>query len=156
MRILFVCLGNICRSPAAEAALRDALAEAGLADSVEVDSAGTGDWHIGEPPDPRMVAAAAEAGLTLRGRARLVTREDFETADLILVMDRANLADVRALAPDDAARDKVRLFREFDDGADGDEVPDPYFGGPEGFAEVVDIVRAAARGLVRHLAEAGV
>jgi|SRR5690606_6973904 len=156
MRILFVCLGNICRSPAAEAALRDALAEAGLADSVEVDSAGTGDWHIGEPPDPRMVAAAAEAGLTLRGRARLVTREDFETADLILVMDRANLADVRALAPDDAARDKVRLFREFDDGADGDEVPDPYFGGPEGFAEVVDIVRAAARGLVRHLVEAGV
>src|SRR5690606_41641130 len=99
-RCLYVCWGNSCRSPAADAARRAALAEAGLADSVEVDSAGTGDWHIGEPPDPRMVAAAAEAGLTLRGRARLVTREDFETADLILVMDRANLADVRSLAPD--------------------------------------------------------
>lgn len=156
MRILFVCLGNICRSPTAEAALREALAEAGLADHVEVDSAGTGDWHVGEPPDRRMTAAAADAGLTLGGRARLVTAADFDTADLILVMDRSNLADVRALAPDDAARDKVRLFREFDGGADGDEVPDPYFGGPEGFAEVVDIVRAAARGLVRHLVEAGV
>jgi protein-tyrosine phosphatase len=153
MRILVVCLGNICRSPTAEAALREALREAGLAEEVEVASAGTGDWHLGEPPDPRMVAAAASMGLDLDGTSCLITQEDFATADLILVMDRANLRDVAALAPDDAARAKIRLFREFDSDADSDEVPDPYYGGDEGFRTVVEIVRRTAQGVVDHVRE---
>ncbi|MDP8969006.1 MAG: low molecular weight phosphotyrosine protein phosphatase [Actinomycetota bacterium] len=156
MRILLVCLGNICRSPTAEAALREALSEAGLADRVEVDSAGTGDWHLGKPPDRRMVAAAARVGLTVDGRARRIEPADFARFDLILAMDRSNLAHVRARAPDDQARAKVRLFREFEDHADHDEVPDPYYGGEQGFVRVVDIARAGARGLVRHLQERGV
>ncbi|MGH3665452.1 MAG: low molecular weight protein-tyrosine-phosphatase [Egibacteraceae bacterium] len=151
MRVLFVCLGNICRSPTAEAALREALAEAGMDGEVTVDSAGTGDWHLGDPPDRRMTNAAAAAGLTLDGQARLVQPDDFDTADLILVMDRSNLRDVQALAPDDDARAKVRLFRQFEDGADDDEVPDPYYGGADGFAGVVEIARAGARGVVAHL-----
>lgn len=149
MRILLVCLGNICRSPTAEAAVREAAAEAGLA--VEVESAGTGDWHIGAPPDRRMTAAAAESGLTLQGSARQVTPEDFERFDLLAVMDRTNLADVCALAPDEASKAKVALFRSFDPDADGEDVPDPYYGGPEGFTRVVEIARAGARGLVEHL-----
>lgn len=153
VRILLVCLGNICRSPAAEAALRESLAEAGLGDRVEVDSAGTGDWHLGEPPDPRMVAAAARAGLSVDGRARRVEPDDLERFDLVLAMDRSNLTALRALARDDKARSKVRLFREFDKTADADEVPDPYCGDPGGFAGVVDIVGAAARGLVARLRE---
>lgn len=151
MRILLVCLGNICRSPTAEAALREAAAEAGL--DVEVDSAGTGDWHIGSPPDRRMTAAAARDGLTLDGAARQVTPEDFERFDLLLVMDRSNLDDVCALAPDEASKAKVALFRSFDPHADGEEVPDPYYGGTDGFARVVAIVRSGARGVVEHLKE---
>jgi protein-tyrosine phosphatase len=150
VRILVVCLGNICRSPTAEAALVEALADAGI-HHVEVDSAGTGSWHLGDPPDPRMAAAAAEEGLALRGTARQVTRADFDRFDLILCMDRQNLADVVALAPDEASRAKVRLFRELDPDADGDDVPDPYYGGADGFASVVEIVRSAARGVVRHV-----
>ena len=154
-RILLVCLGNICRSPTAEAALREALVEAGVDGEVEVDSAGTGDWHLGSAPDHRMTAAAAEAGLTLAGRARLIEPADFDRFDLILAMDRSNLTQIRALAPDGAARARVRLFREFEDGADDDEVPDPYFGGPDGFDRVVEIARAGARGLARHLTTGG-
>ncbi|MDQ3528733.1 MAG: low molecular weight phosphotyrosine protein phosphatase [Actinomycetota bacterium] len=154
MRILLVCLGNICRSPTAEAALREALAEAGLKD-VEVDSAGTGDWHLGDPPDRRMTTAAAAVGLTLTGAARLLDSNDFDSADLILVMDHANLADVRALARHETDRRKVRLFREFDHERDGDEVPDPYFGDAAGFAHVVDVSRAAAKALVRRLQTVG-
>jgi protein-tyrosine phosphatase len=153
MRILMVCLGNICRSPTAEAALREAVRDAGLAHRVEIDSAGTGTWHLGEPPDARMTAAAAEVGLELDGRARRVGTDDFARYDLILAMDRANLADLHAMAPDDAARAKIRLFREFEEGADGDEVPDPYYGGAEGFTRVVEIARTGARGLVRHIEE---
>lgn len=153
MRILFVCLGNICRSPTAEAAVREALDEAGLADLVEVDSAGTGSWHIGDPPDQRMTAAAARDGLVLAGAARQFRPEDFERFDLICVMDRANLRDVLAQARDDRDREKVRLFRRFDPEATGDEVPDPYFGGEAGFRRVVAITRAAARGLVDHVGQ---
>lgn len=149
MRILLVCLGNICRSPTAEAALREAAEEAGL--ELEVDSAGTGDWHIGSPPDHRMTAAAERVGLTLDGAARQVTPADFERFDLLLVMDRTNLADVCALAPDEASKAKVRLFRSFDPDADGEEVPDPYYGGADGFTHVVEIARAGARGVVAHL-----
>jgi len=151
MRILLVCLGNICRSPTAKAALREALIEAGMDGRVEVDSAGTGDWHVGQPPDQRMTAAASKVGLHLDGQARTIRAEDFDTADLILVMDRSNLSDVLAIAPTPEARGKVRLFRSFDPNADHDEVPDPYYGGTDGFTAVVGIVRDAARGVVREL-----
>lgn len=150
-KILLVCLGNICRSPTAEAALRDAAADAGL--DLEVDSAGTGAWHIGEPPDRRMTEAAADVGLALSGTARQVTPDDFQRFDLLLVMDRSNLTDVCALAPDEDSRSKVKLFRSFEDEADSEEVPDPYFGGPEGFARVVEVARSGARGVVRYLQE---
>lgn len=151
MRILLVCLGNICRSPTAEAALRAALRDAGLGDRVEVDSAGTGDWNLGKSPDPRMVAAAAAGGLTLDGQARLIAEEDFRSSDLILVMDEANLQAVRALAPDEASRNKVRLFLSFTDGSHGEVVPDPYHGGEEGFTNVVAVVRAGADAIVAAL-----
>lgn len=144
-RVLLVCLGNICRSPTAEAAVRAAAAEAGV--DLEVDSAGTGAWHVGDPPDPRMTAAAADDDLHLTGRARQVTAEDFAVFDLVVAMDDANRADLLRLAPDADARARVRLFREYA-GEPGAGVPDPYFGGPDGFHEVVAIVRRAARGLV--------
>jgi len=153
MRIVVVCLGNICRSPTAEAALRAALNDAGLGDEVEVDSAGTGDWHIGKPPDPRMIAAASAGGLTLEGQARLIADDDFRDADLILVMDNSNLEAVRAAAPDEASREKVRLFLSFTDGSLGDEVPDPYYGGEDGFTNVVRIVRAGADAIVQAISD---
>lgn len=148
-RVLVVCLGNICRSPTAEAAVREAAADAGV--DVEVDSAGTGAWHVGNPPDRRMTAAAAEDGLELAGQARQVTVDDFREFDLVVAMDGSNHADLLRLAPDDDARARVRLFREYA-GEAGEGVPDPYYGGPDGFREVVDIVRRAARGLVDAVA----
>lgn len=144
-RVLVVCLGNICRSPTAEAAVREAAVAAGV--DLEVDSAGTGAWHVGAPPDHRMAAAAAEDGLELAGSGRQVTVEDFAAFDLVVAMDASNRADLLRLAPDDDARAKVRLFRAYADEPDAD-VPDPYYGGPDGFREVVGIVRRAARGLV--------
>ena len=148
-RVLVVCLGNICRSPTAEAAVREAAADPGV--DVEVDSAGTGAWHVGNPPDRRMTAAAAEDGLELAGQARQVTVDDFREFDLVVAMDGSNHADLLRLAPDDDARARVRLFREYA-GEAGEGVPDPYYGGPDGFREVVDIVRRAARGLVDAVA----
>lgn len=147
-RILTVCLGNICRSPTAEAALLEAATAAGV--DIEVDSAGTGAWHVGEPPDRRMTAAAREVGLTLDGSARQVRVSDFDDFDLLLAMDRSNQRDLLALAPDDTAAAKVRLFRDFA-GEVGQDVPDPYYGGPDGFREVVDIARRAAAGVIESL-----
>jgi protein-tyrosine phosphatase len=154
MRILFVCLGNICRSPTAEAVMRGLVAEAGLDGEVEVESAGTGSWHLGDPPDPRAVAAAAERGVELDGAARQVTGADFERFDLLIAMDRSNLRDLLAVAPDEDAADKVRLLREFDPasaGAPDLDVPDPYYGGDRGFETVLDMVEAACRGLLDEL-----
>ncbi len=150
IRILTVCLGNICRSPTAEAALRRAAVEAGL-DGVEIDSAGTGDWHLGHAPDRRMAAAARAAGLELTGTARLVTVDDFARFDLILAMDRANLAALRRMAPTLQAQERVRLFRSFEKGADGEDVPDPWGGAAEGFDRVVEISIAAAEGVVEWI-----
>jgi protein-tyrosine phosphatase len=151
MRILAVCAGNICRSPAAEAAIREAAKEAGI--EIVTDSAGTGSWHIGQPPHPESVAAGARAGLSIDGRARKVTASDFDRFDIILAMDRANLRDLQELAPTLEAGARARLFRTYDPGADSDEVPDPW-GGPEaGYDETVRIVRDAARGLVAELLE---
>lgn len=151
MRVLLVCLGNICRSPTAEAAVREAAEEAGV--DLEVDSAGTGGWHVGEPPDRRMTAAAAEDDLHLLGAARQLIVEDFDRFDLLVAMDQTNLEDLRRLAPDDEARDRIRLFRDYA-GEYGEAVPDPYYGGPDGFREVVGIVRRAAAGLVDAVRDA--
>lgn len=148
-RILAVCAGNICRSPAAEAAIRDAAAA--VAVDVEVDSAGTGAWSLGSPPHPESVAAGARAGLEITGRARKINSADFSRFDIIVVMDRANLRDVTALAPSLEDRAKVRLFRTFDPTTDSDEVPDPYGGPDEGYDEAISQITAAAAGLVTTL-----
>ncbi|HET8953574.1 MAG TPA: low molecular weight protein-tyrosine-phosphatase [Solirubrobacteraceae bacterium] len=152
MKLLFVCMGNICRSPTAEGVMRHLLREQGLEDEIEVDSAGTGGWHVGHPPDERATEAARRCGIALEGAARTVRAGDFEEYDLLLAADRENLADLRALAPDDEARAKVRLLREFDPHSHGDlDVPDPYYGGPRGFEEVLDLVGAACRGLLAEV-----
>jgi protein-tyrosine phosphatase len=143
-RILMVCLGNICRSPTAEAAMREAAEQAGL--DVEVDSAGTAAYHVGERADPRMVEAARAEGLALTSVARQVADRDFDDFDLIVAMDDSNRRDLLARSLDDAARARVVLLRDFTD-TPGEGVPDPYYGGPEGFAEVVRIVRDGAAGI---------
>jgi low molecular weight protein-tyrosine phosphatase len=158
MRILFVCLGNICRSPSAEAVMRKLLEQEGASveqegasEAIELDSAGTSAWHCGEPPDARAAQAARRRGLRLSGAARQVLPEDFERFDLILAMDRSNLRALQQLAPDDEARAKLRMLRELDpsSAAVGDlDVPDPYHGGPEGFDEVLDLLEAACAGLL--------
>jgi protein-tyrosine phosphatase len=149
MKILAVCLGNICRSPAAEAAIRSAASAAGI--EVEVDSAGTGSWHLGEPPHPESVTAGARAGLEITGRARKFNPVDFDRYDMILVMDKSNLADLMGLSPSKEAQAKIRLFRTFDPHTDQEEVPDPWGGPAEGYDETIRIVTAAARGLVDAL-----
>lgn len=153
MRILTVCLGNICRSPAAEAAIRAAATEAGV--DVEVDSAGTGRYHIGEGPNPRSIAAGAAVGLEVTGTARQVELGDFDDFDLIVTMDHANFRDMLRLAPDEATRNKVRLFRDFDPESQGLEVPDPYYGTDEDYREMIEVIMPAARGLVAHLQGSG-
>jgi protein-tyrosine phosphatase len=152
MRILFVCLGNICRSPTAEAVMRGLVAESGLKGEVEVDSAGTGNWHLGDPPDPRAVEAAAARGVALRGAARQVDESDFERFDLLVAMDRSNHDALRRLAPDEPVGERIRLLREFGDGAEAD-VPDPYYGGAEGFAEVLEIVERCCAALLAEIVE---
>jgi protein-tyrosine phosphatase len=152
MRLVFVCLGNICRSPTAHGVMRHLVREAGLADQISVDSAGTGDWHLGEPPDVRTQATAKRRGVALDHRAQRFTAKDFARYDLILAMDRNNQRDLERMAPTDADRAKVRLLRSFDPAAPKDaEVPDPYYGGAQGFEEVYDVVEAACRGLLAHL-----
>ena len=157
VRLLTVCLGNICRSPTAEAALVEAAAAAGVA--VEVRSAGTGDWHVGNPPDTRMRAAAERVGLRLRGIAETVTAEALAEADLVLAMDRSNLADLRRVAAAAGVTTRIELFRTFDPepgslrGAAEDEVPDPYYGEADGFDEVVAICRRTAAAVVAGLTE---
>jgi protein-tyrosine phosphatase len=153
VHILFVCLGNICRSPTAEGVMRALVREAGLDAEIELDSAGTGAWHIGDPPDRRAAAAARSRGIMLDGVAREVRREDFDDFDLLLAMDRANLRALKRLAPSDAAREKVRLLRDFDPASAGAklDVPDPYYGAAGGFEEVLDLVQAACAGLLEHL-----
>ena len=149
MRVCFVCLGNICRSPTAEAVMRQLVDAAGVV--IDVDSAGTSGWHAGELPDPRTRAAAARRGMTMTHRARQLTRADGDAFDLLLVMDAANLRDARAIVGG-AARAEVRLLREFDPTAPtGAEVPDPYAGGPAGFEEVLDQCARACAGLLAEL-----
>jgi protein-tyrosine phosphatase len=152
--VLFVCLGNICRSPTAEGAMRALVREAGLQDRVEIDSAGTGGWHVGSPPDARAVAAARTRGITLAGCARQVEQSDLDNFDFVIAMDSANMRELRQLAISGQQRAKVRLLREFDPAAVGEEnldVPDPYYGAPGGFEEVLDLVQAACAGLLAQI-----
>ena len=145
-RILFVCLGNICRSPTAEGVMRRLVREEGLEQEIEIDSAGTGGWHVGAPPDQRATETARRRGTTLEGAARRFDPADFDRFDLILAMDAENKRDLLALAPDDEARAKVRMFLSGDR-----DVPDPYYGGAGGFEEVLDLVEEAARELLTEL-----
>lgn len=158
MRILFVCLGNICRSPTAEGVLRHKLRAAGLGADIDVESAGTGGWHVGHPPDERATAAAAARGIVLEGSAQRLEPDHFDEFDLILAMDRQNLADMRALAPRGGGAAKLGMLREYDPeavAAGALDVPDPYYGGERGFAEVLDMVERACDGLVAEIRAAG-
>ncbi len=142
-----MCLGNICRSPAAEAAIRRAAAVAGL--DLEVESAGTGDWHLGSPPHPMSQAAGAEAGLDIAGVARKVDPRELSGFDLIVAMDRSNYDDLRAMAPSSEVRERIRMFRP-----DGGDVPDPYYGTEADYRRMIEIVIPAAEELVAELAAA--
>ena len=151
IKILFVCTGNICRSPTAEGVFKHFVTEVGLEERIASDSAGTHDYHIGEPPDARAQRIAGKRGYDLsRLRARQVSRRDFDEFDYVLAMDEANLRLLQRLCPTPHSH-KLRLFMEF--GADPEmrEVPDPYYGGTEGFERVLDMVERAARGLLDHL-----
>lgn len=151
LRVLTLCLGNICRSPVAEALIESKFAALGL--PAEVDSAGTGAWHVGQPADPRSREVAQQHGLELKSLARQLSPADFYKQDIILAMDSQNLADARRLAPPNATA-KLMLMRDFDPLAPGADVPDPYYGGPDGFEQMYqmldrsaeDFVQAARRG----------
>ena len=150
MRVLFVCLGNICRSPTAEGVLRHKLREAGLEGRVEVDSAGTGDWHVGKPADIRTRQAAQQRGYDLSAlRGRQVKAADFHDFDLVLAMDHSNLSDLQKLRPSHAAAELDLFLRRYQ--LELNEVPDPYYGGEAGFAQVLDLIELACDGLVLEL-----
>ncbi|HKA03981.1 MAG TPA: low molecular weight protein-tyrosine-phosphatase [Acidimicrobiales bacterium] len=148
-RIAFVCLGNICRSPMAESVLTRQLAEAGLATDVEVDSAGTGGWHVGDGVDRRAVDALQRRGYQSVHRARQFQRADFAVHDLIVAIDEDNARDLHQLAPDADAAAKIRLLRSFDSKSDGDlAIPDPYYGTEHDFEHALDLIEASCDGLV--------
>lgn len=148
--VLFVCMGNICRSPTAEGVFRHHVSEAGLAEHIEIDSAGTHAYHVGEPPDRRAQSAAERRGISLAGiRARRVEAGDFERFTYVLAMDLDNHTLLAEFAPPDH-HDKIRLFLDYSSGPET-EVPDPYYGGATGFEHVLDLVEDASRGLLREL-----
>jgi protein-tyrosine phosphatase len=151
VHVLFVCLGNICRSPTAEGIFTRQVIQAGLSDRIRVDSAGTADWHVGRAPDTRTVAAAHARGYDLSNlRARQVAIKDFTDFDYILAMDNANLTHLRAMIPSDYAG-HLGLFLEFSASRGVSEVPDPYYGGNDGFEQVLVLVEEAAQGLLQHI-----
>jgi protein-tyrosine phosphatase len=150
-KLLFVCLGNICRSPSAENIMNHLIKQAGLSDRITCDSAGTGGYHIGSPPDSRMALAARKRKIELLGEARQFNRKDFENFDLILAMDRDNYRNILAFDRAGKYKDKVRLMCEFCRSHDLKEVPDPYYGGPEGFDRVIDLLLDASEGLLEYV-----
>jgi protein-tyrosine phosphatase len=152
VRVCFVCLGNICRSPTAEGVMRHLVERAGLDHAVEIDSAGTDAYHAGEAPDRRAHAAARARGIRLEGRARRFERVDWDRFDYVLAMDSSNHRELERRAPTPAARAKLRLFRSFDPSAPPEaSVPDPYYGGADGFEEVLDICERACGHLLSEL-----
>jgi len=151
MRILFVCMGNICRSPSAEGVFRRVLAERAPQIEVEIDSAGTHDYHVGSPPDRRAIEAARRRGIDLSSlRARQISEADFDRFDLILVMDDENLSELRKFAAP-PYHDRIRLLMEFAPDAMSRHVPDPYYGGASGFEEVLDLLEEASEGLIEEI-----
>ncbi len=150
-RILMVCTGNICRSPTAEGVLRHKLADAGLEGQVIVDSAGTSDYHLGDPPDPRAIARAGLRGYDLTDlRARQITPEDFEVFDLILCMDHGHHTRLTRLCPE-GQRGHIRMFLEFSAAEERDEVPDPYYGGAADYDFALDLIEPGVEGLIETL-----
>ena len=153
-RVMFVCLGNICRSPTAHGVFQGLVEQSNLHTSIEVDSSGTGDWHIGHAPDPRAAQEAKARGYDLSDlRARQVNVEDFHTFDYILAMDNANLSDLEAMRPA-GSKAQLALFLAYAEGDNTLEVPDPYYGGDEGFAQVFDMVERASEGLLQEICRA--
>jgi protein-tyrosine phosphatase len=151
-KICFVCLGNIVRSPLAESLFKSYAEKLGVGHLYAVDSAGMSDWHVGEPPDLRMRRVAARRGVTYDGRARHFQKSFFDRFDLIVVMDKDNYDDMLYLGLSQAQMEKVRFLREFDpEGGQRAEVPDPYYGGSEGFEMVYDVIDRSVRGLLREL-----
>ncbi|HEY0833981.1 MAG TPA: low molecular weight protein-tyrosine-phosphatase [Azospirillum sp.] len=151
VKVLFVCTGNICRSPTAEGVFRALVREAGLDGRIATDSAGTHDYHVGEAPDRRSQAAAKRRGVDLSDlRARRVAADDFTRFDYVLAMDQGHLAQLQRLAPPDSAAE-VRLFMDYAPAAPRRDVPDPYYGEGSHFDEVLDLVEAASRGLLEHI-----
>ena len=153
-RVLFVCLGNICRSPLAENVFRHLVEEAGLEDQFEIDSAGTGSWHVGERPDDRATATALARGIEVVGCARQVTPDDLVIFDYVLAMDRDNLRELEHMARQGPATARIELLRAYDPEQEGGDVPDPYYGGATGFENVFDIVSRSCRNLLASLTEA--
>lgn len=146
--VIFVCMGNICRSPTAQGVFERLVDEAQLQHAIDIDSAGTHAYHVGNPPDERATEAAARRGIDLsRQRARRIDAADFVRFDYVLAMDRSNLDDLSAICPPQQQA-KLKLFLEFADGLEVHEVPDPYYGGAQGFERVLDLVEAGARGLL--------
>ena len=152
-RVLFVCLGNICRSPAAEGVFLHLLREHGLEDCVVVDSAGTGSWHVGNKADPRMRAAAERRGIHLPSRARQIELDDFSRFDLVVTMDSDNLRDVRSLAKEAGsnATASIRPMLSYARSTQLEDVPDPYYGGEQGFEQVLDLLEDACSGLIEEI-----
>lgn len=150
--VVFVCLGNICRSPLAEGFFRELVEKAGLSDRIEIDSAGTSNYHIGELPDRRAREAARRRGIELTSRARQLKRADLDRFDFVIVMDSENQRDVERLA-NGRCRARIQRLLEYADSFDAEDVPDPYYGGPEGFELVCDMVEHACERLLTHIRE---
>lgn len=149
--VLFVCLGNICRSPLAEGVFRDRVERRGLDHRYRVDSAGTGAWHVGEPPDRRSAEVAKRHGIALEGRARRIEPDDLTRFDWVVAMDRSNLEAIESLRDAHGGDAELALLRDFDEEGEGDEVPDPYYGGHDGFDRVFDLVARSIDGFLDHL-----
>ena len=152
VRVCFVCLGNICRSPTAEGVFRHLAAEAGLAEAFEIDSAGTAGYHSGEAPDPRARAAGKRASIPVGGKARQFSAADFARFEYVIAMDATNAKDLRGIAPTPEAREKIRLMRSFDPDAPlNAPIPDPYYGDDSGFDEVLELCRTACQHLLEEI-----
>jgi protein-tyrosine phosphatase len=152
VEVCFVCLGNICRSPLAQGVFETLVKEEGLQDRIIISSAGVGNWHVGNPPDPRMQQTAHEHGIQLNSQARQFQASDFKQMDLVLAMDHSNLSALQQMRPAPELKDKLFLFRSFDSQHNNDlDVPDPYYGGDKGFETVYQIVERTCPKVLEHL-----
>jgi protein-tyrosine phosphatase len=152
VEVCFVCLGNICRSPLAQGVFEFLVAEKGLKEKIKISSAGTGNWHVGKSPDSRMQTTAKKYNIHMKSRARQFQPDDFDRMDLVLAMDRANRDELKRMCPSPAAEKKLRLFRSFDPESKGDQdVPDPYYGGGEGFETVFQIVHRTCPEILKYI-----